>query len=109
MDAHPEACTPKEPTMSTIETLRKWLRTLVPGLVAPLPAVRLGERRLAAGESVHYDDARGRTLCCLAGRLWITHDHDRRDVVVDAGESYYVVSRQHMIVHALRDGTLRVG
>jgi hypothetical protein len=94
--------------MSTIETLRKWLRALVPGFVAPQPAVRLGELHLAAGESVRYDDARGRAVCCLAGRLWITHDHDRRDVVVEAGEIYDVVSREHMIVHAMREGTLRI-
>jgi hypothetical protein len=94
--------------MSTIETLRKWLRALVPGFVAPEPAVRPAERHLAAGESIRYDDARGRALCCIAGSLWITHDHDPKDVVVEAGETYYVASRERMIVHALRDGTLSI-
>lgn len=94
--------------MSTIETLRKWLRALVPGFLAPQPAARPAERHLALGESARYDDAFGRVLCCLAGSLWITHDRDPKDVVVEAGETYYVASHERMIVHALREGTLRM-
>jgi Protein of unknown function (DUF2917) len=94
--------------MSTIEILRRWLRALVPGFLAPQPAALPAERDLAPGDSARYDDASGRALCCLAGSLWITHDRDPKDVFVEAGETYYVASRERMIVHALREGMLRI-
>jgi hypothetical protein len=94
--------------MSLINVARKWLSTLAPALVAPLPSTPCIQRRLRGGESARYGDASGRVLCCLAGSLWITHDGDPKDVIVEAGESYHVARRELMIVHALRDSAIRM-
>lgn len=94
--------------MSLTTVFRKWVRILAPALVAPLPSTPCIERRLADGELVFYDDAAGRVLCCLAGSLWITHDGDPKDVIVEAGESYCVTRRERIIVQALREGAMRM-
>lgn len=94
--------------MSLITVFRKWVRILAPAFATPLPSIRCIERRLAGGESASYDNAAGRVLCCLAGSLWITHDGDPRDVIVEAGGSYRVTRRERMIVHALREGAMRM-
>ncbi|MCZ0732861.1 DUF2917 domain-containing protein [Phreatobacter sp. AB_2022a] len=52
--------------------------------------VRLGER----------GDA-GTIVSCLDGALWITHDNDRRDIVLMAGESYAVESPGLTVVCAI--------
>jgi uncharacterized protein YaiE (UPF0345 family) len=101
---HPSA---EEPAMSLIKILRKGVRFLTPSFVAPLTSVAQESPRLAAGQSIRFDDACGRTVHCLAGSLWITHDGDPKDVIVEAGESYQVASRERMIVHALRESALR--
>jgi len=94
--------------MSLITILRKGLRALTPSFVAPLTSVAQEGRRMAPGQSIHLDDACGRTVRCLAGSLWITHDGDPKDVIVEAGESYHVASCERMIVHALRESALRM-
>ena len=35
-------------------------------------------------------DGAGTVVTCREGALWITHDNDRRDIVVGAGETYAV-------------------
>ena len=99
--------------MSLIRFARKWLYT--PWLytptasLAPKPVPLLQDDwKLQPAHSIRFDDASGHALQCLAGSLWITHDHDPRDVIVEAGESYRVVSHQHMIVHALQESALRM-
>ena len=41
------------------------------------------------------------TVHCRSGRVWITHDGEFRDVVLDARESYRVDSDRLMRLHAL--------
>jgi hypothetical protein len=43
---------------------------------------------LRAGELVELADARGTTLRVTHGRLWLTQEHDSRDIVLGAGESF---------------------
>jgi len=45
---------------------------------------------LAPNEFVRLDGARGTTLRVTSGRLWITLENDRRDIVLSAGDSYTI-------------------
>lgn len=43
----------------------------------------------------------GKTLTCVRGSLWITHDGDVKDVVISKGDSYTVVRPDRMLVSGL--------
>jgi hypothetical protein len=43
------------------------------------------------------------TVHCRQGEVWITHDGDPRDVLLQARESYVAGVRNRMSVHALED------
>ncbi len=49
--------------------------------------------RLNQGTSARLGVAAGRTLCRLAASVWITHDGAPKDIVIEAGDSYQVASR----------------
>jgi hypothetical protein len=98
--------------MNVTHALSGWFDGLKPLiLLAPAPSPATGaisEQLLGKGEAVHFDDASGRLLRCLAGNLWITHDGDPKDVVLEAGESYLVTRSTRMIVYALQGGRMRL-
>jgi hypothetical protein len=45
---------------------------------------------LAAGELVKLDGARGTTLRVTRGTVWLTLEHDTRDVVLGAGDVFTI-------------------
>ena len=45
---------------------------------------------------------------CARGRLWITHDGDCKDVVLDAGDVYRAQRRAPMRIHALQGAVVEV-
>jgi hypothetical protein len=45
---------------------------------------------LEPGEIVRLDGARGTTLRVTRGTLWITLEHDTRDVVLEAGDAFTI-------------------
>jgi hypothetical protein len=45
---------------------------------------------LEPGELVRLDDARGTTLRVTRGTLWITLEHDIRDIVLTAGDAFTI-------------------
>lgn len=55
---------------------------------------------LATGRLLRLEDPRGVVLSCLEGAVWITHDGDRNDIVLERGASYRFV-RKGAIVHPL--------
>ena len=50
----------------------------------------------------------GWRIQCIAGRAWITHDRDPRDIILEAGESHTCDRPERLIVQALEALTLRV-
>lgn len=60
-------------------------------------SVRKGDTRVVEAPPGHV------TVHCREGEVWITHDGDPRDVLLQARESYVAGLRNHMSVHALED------
>lgn len=48
----------------------------------------IGARSLDKGTVRHVHADPGRRVECLSGSLWLTQDGDRRDVVLEAGDSF---------------------
>jgi hypothetical protein len=44
--------------------------------------------RLNTGELLDIHDGEGSEVVCLEGAVWITQSNDRRDIVIEAGESF---------------------
>lgn len=53
-------------------------------------------------------DAGGQRLVCEAGSLWITLDHDPRDIVLAPGEAFTPARGQRVLVYALEPSRLTV-
>jgi hypothetical protein len=57
---------------------------------------------LEQGETEEMPPAQGRLVVhCRKGAVWITHDGDPKDVILDANESYAVARPNRMTMHAL--------
>ena len=72
-------------------------------------AVQQQEVRLAARAIHVVPDAAGRAIVCVRGSLWITLDHDVRDIVLEAGERFVTREHKRALVYAFRPSTLVVG
>ena len=46
---------------------------------------------------------------CLNGSVWITHDGDPKDIILDGGQSYQAERDSRMLVYALTEASLRFG
>ena len=87
--------------------LRAWRRP--PAAVSvQRPFGALPVQELARNAMVNLPAARGEVVECLEGCVWITFDHDARDVVVEAGERFIVDRDTTGWVQALEASRLRV-
>lgn len=59
------------------------------------------EVELARRQVMSLKDAAGVRIVARAGSLWVTQDHDRRDIVLGEGESFDVVGPARVVVQAL--------
>jgi hypothetical protein len=59
---------------------------------------------LSIGEAAHLQDARDTRLTSLRGIAWVTIDGDRRDIVLEPGDSFVVDSDARVVVYPLRAG-----
>lgn len=78
-------------------------------IAAPPNVTRWFAVNIAEGATEALPPARGRmVLHCRSGALWITHDGDPRDVILDENESYLVERQDRMTVHGLRGSGLEI-
>jgi hypothetical protein len=61
---------------------------------------------LRDGDSLNLSDARGTTLRVTRGTLWVTQEHDTRDVVLRAGDVWTVERQGLTIIEAQRASTV---
>jgi hypothetical protein len=65
-------------------------------------------RHLRKGEILRLGAARGRRVESIHGGLWITMDHDVRDVVLGTGEGFTIDGDGEALVSALDDASVVV-
>lgn len=64
------------------------------------------ELSLAARGLFEIPDISGVQVVCRRGALWITLDHDPRDIVLEAGETFFSTEHRRAIVFAFEASTL---
>lgn len=64
--------------------------------------------RLSHGDLAEFPDARGTTLHVARGRVWITQERDRRDIVLDAGDTFTLERDGMTVAQAQGDTTIAV-
>lgn len=67
-----------------------------------------GDFSLETDEVFVLPDARDVLLACSAGVLWVTLDGDRRDYVLNGGESLAIASNALVVIDALQPSRLTV-
>lgn len=63
----------------------------------------LAASTLARGQLQRIEDGRGLLVQCLGGRLWLTQEGERRDIVLEAGDEAPIEHDGLTILSALRD------
>lgn len=77
-------------------------------LFAPAHAQTDSTHTLVKGKTMSLPDARAVQLHCLQGSLWLTHDGDCKDLVLEAGQSYQAERGSRLLVYALSSASLRL-
>jgi Protein of unknown function (DUF2917) len=63
---------------------------------------------LAAGELVRIENARGTSIRCAEGLLWVTQEGDHNDYVVSATDVLPIDRNGRTVVHAMRPTTFSI-
>ena len=78
-------------------------------LVAPAgPASQLLHKMLHKNATLVVRDPMGVTVECIQGSLWLTHDGDCKDIILEAGQRYSSATRGRLLVHALEPAQVRL-
>jgi hypothetical protein len=60
--------------------------------------------------SVHrIDNGKGTKVTCVAGAVWVTQEHDARDIILSAGQSAVLDRRGLAVVFAFKDALITTG
>ena len=60
--------------------------------------------------TVHrLDNARGLQVTCVKGVVWITQEHDSRDIIISAGQSVILDRPGLAVAYAFKDALITVG
>jgi hypothetical protein len=62
--------------------------------------------RLSHGQTLRLREGAGGTICCRAGTVWVTEEHQPRDVLLEAGACHRLAQRGVALVQALGDATV---
>jgi Protein of unknown function (DUF2917) len=110
----PPTRTAKEPAMNiTIKPATAWTaRAAWFGFIRPARPLRSlvdaaawadPVHTLARGSTLRIECPLGTEVACLDGILWITHDDEPQDHIVEPGMPYIAHKSSTMLVHALAD------
>jgi len=63
-----------------------------------------------AARSVHrIDNGKGTKVTCVTGVVWVTQEHDARDIILSAGQSAVLDRRGLAVVFAFKDALITTG
>lgn len=108
------ALTPFAPIRHPLARVRQWLCTSAVNRVTRVTGQVTGRfadagiHSLQRGEMWTLSQPAGSRLECLGGTVWITHDGDCKDLVLEAGQTYLVDRSTRMIAYALKPAQFRV-
>jgi len=63
--------------------------------------LKAGDLRLERGQVLKLHDGVGSTVCALEGAVWITEDHQLKDIVLEEGQCYQLRHPGMAILHPL--------
>lgn len=63
---------------------------------------------IARNRIIALDSARGTTIVCIRGLLWITEQRSSRDVLLEPGERYVLTGNGKALVTALEVGAAKL-
>jgi len=74
----------------------------------PTAAARGATHEIARQRILRVPAALGQRIECLEGCVWVTMDHDGRDVIIEAGQCFTADRRWRVLVHALAPSRVRL-
>jgi len=74
----------------------------------PTPSPEPALHELDEGEILKIPQPLRLEVVCLRGSLWITHDGDPKDIMVEAGGCYRVDRPSTLLIHALLRARLEI-
>lgn len=92
------------PFKGVFHRLSRWLDLrLAPTRQSPASDISLAYRGIHAVTSF-----RGGRIECTEGSVWLTHDGDCRDVVLEAGQSHWTDRDSRLVIYALSSAAVRL-
>jgi len=90
--------------------LGMWLAALRSSVQAEAKpaASTVSTRALDKGRTLWVDQPMARDVHCLQGSLWLTFDGVRKDIILEAGQSYRCDCASRLAIHALDAACARV-
>ena len=106
---NPHATTPA--AVSGASVLRQFAVLLARAFALSGPHKPLGQsaaarQALNKGSTIWMDRPLARTVVCETGTVWLTHDGQAKDVILEAGQSHCCDSNARLGIHALAGSTV---
>ena len=95
---------PGHPFKGVFHRLSRWLDLRL----APTRQSTASDISLAYGGIHAVRSFRGGRIECTDGTVWLTHDGDCRDVVLEAGQSHMADRDSRLVIYALSSSVVRL-
>lgn len=63
---------------------------------------------VAKGEMIRLPKPAGATIAVMSGRIWLTQDHDARDIMLSPGDSFEIEGTELVLMEALEPAHIAV-
>jgi hypothetical protein len=90
--------------------LAPWFRRAPAPAITRRPVASAGpsSQLLHKNATLDVRNPMGVTVECIYGSLWLTHDGDCKDIILEAGQRYSSATRGRLLVHALEPAQVRL-
>jgi hypothetical protein len=94
--------------MSKQEVAMNKLMKLTTALLVHAGASSPQAKQLLPGQVLAMKGHKGIQLCCTAGRLWVTIEHETGDFILEANQCLSIEAKGRVVVSALDSGSFKV-